>query len=85
MTTVETMQRTITFYSRKGSDFLDCYGSDAIIVARELGLVRLTVCEQHATAKHPAGTSHTAIPLYVKDMWFAELVAKEWLPEVVQG
>lgn len=67
--------REVTFYLRDGSDYLDTYKADAAIVARILGLTLLTVHERHATPEHPAGVSHTAIPLHAKDTWFAELRA----------
>lgn len=74
--------RKLTFYHRVGSDYLDTYKSDAAVVARILGLTLLTVHKSHATAEHLAGVSHTAIPLYVKDAWFAELRAHGFEPVI---
>lgn len=65
--------RLIPFYHRAGSDYLDAYGADAAIISHVIGLVLLTVSERHATPEFPAGTSHTAIPLYCRDAWFEEL------------
>ena len=47
--------KTIDFY--RSGDYLNCYGSDALLVSRSLGIVRLTVDERHATQKFPDGCS----------------------------
>lgn len=77
------LMRQIDF--TKAGDYLNCYGSDALIVARILGLVRLTVKDKHATPEHPAGTSHTFIPVYNQAEWFAELRAAGYNPQIVEA
>lgn len=73
--------KAIDFYP--AGDYLNCYGSDALLVARALGLVRLTVDERHATAQFPAGTAHTCIPVHAMEKDFAELRAQGWEPQIV--
>lgn len=74
--------RKLTFYHPDGSDYLDTYNADAVIVAHILGLTLLTVHERHATSEHPAGAPHTAMPLYVQETWFAELRAHGFEPVI---
>lgn len=76
-----TAAKTIDFYP--AGDYLNCYGSDALLVARALGLVRLTMSSRHATAQFPVGTSHTFIPVYAMEKDFAELRAQGWEPRIV--
>ena len=78
-----TAAKAIDFYP--AGDYLNCYGSDALLVARALGLVRLTVDSRHATVQFPAGTAHTFIPRRAMEKDFAELRAQGWEPRVVGG
>ena len=81
VTKQQRLMRTIDF--EQSGDYLNVYGSDALIVARELGLVRLTVDKRHETPQHPAGQSHTAIPVYAQAECFAALRMADWFPRVV--
>lgn len=81
--TQQRLMRTIDF--EQSGDYLSVYGSDALLVARELGLVRLTVDKRHETPKHPAGQSHTAIPVHAKDECFSALRKADWYPRVVEA
>jgi DNA mismatch repair ATPase MutS len=74
--------RTIDF--ERTGDYLSCYGSDALIVARELGLVRLTVDKRHETPRHSAGQSHTIIPVHAQAESFAALRKLDWFPRVIE-
>jgi DNA mismatch repair ATPase MutS len=74
--------RTIDF--EQSGDYLNVYGSDALIVARELGLVRLTVDKRHETPQHPAGQSHTAIPVHAQFESFAALRMADWFPRIIR-
>lgn len=73
--------KAINFY--RAGDYLNCYGSDALLVCKALGLVRLTVSDRHAMAQFPVGTSHTAIPAHAMDADFAALRAEGWNPQIV--
>lgn len=65
-------------------DYLNCFGSDAIIVCRELGLVRLSVSKEHAPAWNQVpGVSHTAIPVHAKMRDFAALQDAGYFPRVI--
>ena len=77
-----TKMRTIDF--ERSGDYLNAYGSDALIIEQELGLTRLIVDKRHETAKHPAGQSHTAFPIYLKDEYFSILRKLDWIPRVVE-
>ena len=79
--TQQRLMRTIDF--EQSGDYLNVYGSDALTVCRELGLVRLTVDARHATVKHPAGQSHTAIPVHAKGECFSALRNADWFPRIV--
>lgn len=76
------LTRTLDF--ERAGDYLNVYGSDALIVARELSLTRLTVSERHATPKHPAGQSHAVIPVHAQAECFAALRQADWFPRVVE-
>lgn len=73
--------RTLTFY--QAGDYLNCYGSDALLVCKLLSLVRMTVDDRHATVLRPVGTSWAAIPARYADEWFADLAVAGWTPKVL--
>ena len=80
-TAQQRLMRTIDF--ERSGDYLNVYGSDALLVARELGLVRLTVDKRHETPRHPAGQSHIFIPVHAQEESFSALRKADWFPRVV--
>lgn len=74
--------KTLTFYDH-GGDFLNCYGDDAIIAARELCTTILTLSVFHATEKRAAGTPHIGVPKHAQQGWFAYLNQRGFEPLVV--
>ena len=82
VTKQQRLMRTVDF--ERAGDYLNCYGSDALIVARELGLVILTVDKRHETPRHPAGQSHTAIPVHAQEKDFSTLRKLDWFPRIIE-
>ena len=81
VTKQQRLMRTIDF--EQTGDYLNAYGSDALLVARELGLVRLTVDKRHETPRHAAGTSHAFIPVHAQVECFSTLRKLDWFPRIV--
>ncbi len=75
------LMRTIDF--ERSGDYLNAYGSDSLLVARELGLVRMMVDKRHETPRHPAGAIHVAIPVHAQEESFSALRKADWFPRVV--
>ena len=72
--------RIIEFY--QSGDYLSCYGSDALLVAKAFNITRMTVDDRHATAKHPAGVSWASVPMHCREDWFDVLRKEGWVPTI---
>lgn len=74
----------IDFY--RIGDYLNCYGSDALMVCECLGLVRLAVSDRHAAEWGvPAGSSHAFIPVHSMDRDFAAIRDHGYFPRIVDS